>query len=125
MDFFLKKNPPCTVARNGYINCGTALTRRPLRCLGFRRLRRLGLLHELAEPGRVVHGNVRQNLAVQLNAGLLQSADELRVTGPVQLARRGNTHNPQRAVLALLQPPARVRKLQAALNGFLGRLVEL
>ncbi len=27
--FFLKKNPPCTEARNGYSNCGTARISRP------------------------------------------------------------------------------------------------
>ena len=71
---------------------------------------RLGLLHELGEARRVLHGNVGQNLAVELDAGLLQSADELRIAGPVQLACGGDTHDPQRAELALLQSPAACRR---------------
>ena len=65
-------------------------------------LRRLGLFCQLGKAGGVLHGDVGQDLAVQLDAGLLQSVDELRVAGAVQLGGGGDADDPQRAELALL-----------------------
>src|SRR2546429_9960719 len=65
------------------------------------RQRALGLLRERLKPRRILHSNVRQNLAVQFHSGDFQSMDELVVTHPVQLGRRANAYNPQRTILPL------------------------
>ena len=98
--------------------------RRRLKSLGCRE-RALGLLNQLGEAGGVLDGDISQNLAIQLGAGLLQAVDELRVAGVVQLAGSRDTNDPQRSVLALLLLAAGIGKLQAALDGFLRCLVEL
>src|SRR5579871_2012902 len=72
-----------------------------------------------------MHGDVGQNLAIQFHAGFLEPVNELRVAGAVQLAGSRDAHDPQRAELALLLLAAGVGKLEAALDGFLGSLVEL
>src|SRR5258707_13848288 len=51
--------------------------------------------------------------------------DELVVTHPIQLGRRANAHNPQRAILPLALLAARVSKLQPALHRLFGGAVQL
>ena len=72
-----------------------------------------------------MHGNVGQDLAVQLVAGLLQAIDQLRIAKVVKLSCGRDAHDPQRAELALLLFATRVSELQATLYGLLRCLVEL
>src|ERR1700738_1101755 len=83
------------------------------------------LLHQLGKAGCIMHGDVGQDLAIQLDAGLLEPVDELGVTGAIQLAGGVDAHDPQGAELALLLFAAGVSELEAAFDGFLGSLVEL
>ena len=87
--------------------------------------RGLGLVHQIGKPGGVLDGDVGEDFAVQFNAGLLEAVDELRIAEVVQLGGGGDADNPERTELALLLLAAGVGKLQAALDGFLGCLVEL
>src|SRR3989338_6909782 len=70
-----------------------------------RRLRRgeglLGRLDENGEPLRVAHGDVSQGLAVELDAGLAQAADEPAVVQLVLAGGGVQPHRPQAAELAL------------------------
>ncbi len=84
-----------------------------------------GLCGQSSKACRIVGGNVGKDLAVQAVARLLEAVDERRVAHTVQTRRCADTHNPQRAELALLLLAANVGKLQPALNCFLGGLVEL
>ena len=70
-------------------------------------------------------GNVGQDFAIELIAGLLEAADELRVACAVQLGGGGDAHDPERAKLTLLLAAAGVGELESALDGFLRCLVEL
>src|SRR5208282_2290833 len=92
-------------------------------CLGG--VGRFGLLGQLGKPRGVVDSNVCQDLAIQLDAGLLQSTDELRVASAVQLGGCRDAHDPQGAELALLLAATGVGKLKAALDSFLSGLIEL
>src|SRR3990172_6303308 len=63
--------------------------------------RRLDLLDDRVEAGRVAYGQVGQGLTVQSDARFLQAGDEHAVAQPA-LARRGvDADDPQRAKVAL------------------------
>src|SRR5690606_3579246 len=62
----------------------------------------LGLLGDLAEGGDVVHREVGQGLAVELDVGLLQAVHQTAVAQAVLTGRRVDAHDPQAAELALL-----------------------
>src|SRR5688572_2128959 len=62
---------------------------------------RLGLLGDLAERSDVVHRDVRQRLAVQLDAGLQQAVHEAAVAQAVHAGGGVDAHDPQRTELAL------------------------
>src|SRR5271156_2520334 len=72
----------------------------------------------------ILNRQIGQNLAVELHAGLLQSADELVVVQSIQAGGGADAHDPDRAVLALFLLAARVGKLQRAVDGFFRRAVE-
>src|SRR5260221_561887 len=84
----------------------------------------LGLFGEARKRGCVVHRQVREDLAVQLNAGNFQTVDELAVAHPTQFGGGADADNPQRAVLALLLLAAGIGKLQRAIDGFFRRAVK-
>src|SRR5690606_11216856 len=67
-----------------------------------RRERALRLLGQGREPGRVVHGDVRQHLAVQGDAGLGQPVHETAVAQPVGAGGGIDARDPQAAEIALL-----------------------
>ena len=69
--------------------------------------------------------DIRQNLAVQIDAGGLQAVHELAVGNAGFAAGRIDADNPERAVVALLVLAADIGELQAALDGLLGCAVEL
>ena len=87
--------------------------------------RRLGLLGKLGKAGGIVDSNVSEDLSVEFDSSLLKAVDELRVAGAVELGGGGDADNPERTELTLLLLAAGVGKLEAALDGFLGCLVEL
>src|SRR5690606_20484975 len=62
----------------------------------------LGLLGQRRNPGRVVHGDVRQHLAVQGDAGLQQAVHETAVAQAVAAGSRVDAGDPQRTEIALL-----------------------
>lgn len=69
-------------------------------------LRVLRDLNELGERRRIVDSQISQNLAIQVDAGLLQTADELGIGHAVDAGRRIDTGNPQgtEITLARLRP---------------------
>src|SRR5262249_34419672 len=99
-------HPTKTLARSGY-------------------QRRLGALGDRAERGRVAGGDVREHLAVHLDAGLLQPLDEAAVR-QVEGAHRGvDAYDPQRAELALLHLAITVGVDEPALDRFARLPIEL
>src|SRR5579871_3327364 len=87
--------------------------------------RALRLLAQRRKPRWVVHRQIGQNLAVQFDARLLQSTDELAVAEAVQLGGGADAHDPDGAELALFLLAAAVGELQAAFDGLFCRAVEL
>src|SRR5258707_5602159 len=61
----------------------------------------LGLFHKCREGGCVVGSQIRENLAVQLDAGLFQAADELAVGKSGGAATGSDADDPQRTEIAL------------------------
>src|SRR6185437_11286909 len=85
----------------------------------------LGLLGNRAKRRDVMHGEVRQHLAVDGDAGLAEAVDQAAV-GQAELARgRVDAHDPQRAELALLLLAADVGVLLGLGDGLLGDAVDL
>src|SRR6202044_8728 len=86
------------------------------------------LLHGADERRKaigIVHGHVRQNLAVQIDAAGLQRVNQLAVGGAV-IARGGaDALNPQRAVIAFAHAAVAVGIAQRAVHRFFRRAVEL
>src|SRR2546425_12227870 len=80
----------------------------------------LRLLGEALKRAWIVYREIGQDLAIQFHAALLQAVDELAVTQSVQFGGSSDSHNPQRAVLALLLLASGVGELQPALDGLFG-----
>src|SRR2546427_569456 len=96
-----------------------------LRLRGGKRRGGFRFFGELAERGRVPHRQVRQNLAVNLNAGNLQPVHKLAVGQP-RVARGGaDSLNPELAGLPLFVSAGSVGKTLRAIDGLLRRLVQL
>src|SRR5580658_1593861 len=79
----------------------------------------LGLLHQRAESRAIGGGHIRQNLAIQIDAGLLQTVDELAVGDIGGAASGSDANNPQRAEIALLAAAADKAIAQSLLDGLL------
>src|SRR4051812_11643575 len=80
--------------------------------------RLLGLADQLREGRRLLAGQVREHLAVDLDAGLLDAVHELRV-GETVLTHAGiDALDPQAAEIALLGAAVAIRILQALLDLF-------
>src|SRR5690348_15945778 len=85
----------------------------------------LGLLGDRAKRRDVVHGEIRQHLAVDGDAGFVEARDQAAV-GQSELARgRVDAHDPQRAELALLLLAADVGVLLGLGDGLLGNAIDL
>jgi hypothetical protein len=80
----------------------------------------LHLLDDAAKGGRVVHGHVGEDLAVDLDRGLLQARHELAVGEPQSAARCVDAGDPQVAEHALLGAAVAVGILPGPHDGFLG-----
>src|SRR4051812_35372428 len=109
---FIRENPRRDALRRGAREC--------LRCCAgcFR------LFGQLAEARRILQGDVGKHFAVELDAGLLQSVDEVAVGKAVQAGGGADADDPDRAVLALLLFASEVGELHATLHRFLRSLVE-
>src|SRR5690606_17604732 len=84
---------PCAAGRGEPRPAGTGYLRRE---------RALGLLGQRGKPGCIVHGDVRQHLAVERDAGLHQSVHEAAVAHAVHPGSRVDAGDPQRTEVALL-----------------------
>src|SRR5207248_11652640 len=80
----------------------------------------LGSFAQRHKTRRVIRCDISQDFAVQLNAGLLQAADELVVADALGARRRADADDPDRPVLALLLLTSGVGKFEAALHRFFG-----
>jgi hypothetical protein len=72
-----------------------------------------------------VHGDVREHLAVDLDAGLVQTVDDAAVRQPIQARRGIDTRDPQGAEFALVLPPVAVGVLSGLDDGLLGDAIDL
>src|SRR5262245_27019066 len=79
-------------------------------------------LDDLRKRAGVAHGEIGQDLAVEVDVGLLQALDELAVTQALRADGRIDADDPQAAepALALLSVPRRVG--ERVEQGFAGRL---
>src|SRR5215218_9814392 len=80
----------------------------------------LDLLHDARKSGLVVHGDVRQDLAVDLDAGLADAVGELAVRHAALTGCRIDPGNPELAEHALLGTAVAVRVLPCLHHRFLG-----
>src|SRR5690606_40096524 len=85
----------------------------------------LGLFGQGRKPGRVVHGDVRQHLAVQGDPGLQQPVHEAAVAHAVDAGSRIDAGDPQRAEIALLLLAADVGVLTRLDDRLLGDAEDL
>src|SRR6187402_3342447 len=95
------------------------------------RCRLAGQVGQLLEGRRIMHGQVGQNLAVQIDARILQSAHEARIGGAVVAAGSIDALNPQATKVALAQlaasvgvNPALVEAMQSLLKAVLAAAVK-
>src|SRR6185437_9117914 len=85
----------------------------------------LGLLGDRAKRRDVVHGEIRQYLAVDGDAGLAETVDQAAVGQPELARGRVDAHDPQGAELALLLLAADVGVLLGLGDGLLGNAIDL
>src|SRR5690606_28055956 len=85
----------------------------------------LGLFGQGGKARRVVHGDVRQHLAVQGDPGLQQAVHEAAVAHAAGARSSIDTRNPQGAEMALLLLAAAVGVLQGLGDGLLGNAEDL
>src|SRR5690606_26076844 len=90
-----------------------------------RRESALRLFSQRRKTRRVVHGDVRQHLAVQGDAGLGQAVHEAAVAQAVDAGRRVDAGDPQRTEVALLLLAANVGVLQCLRHRLLGDAEDL
>src|SRR4051794_10768139 len=90
---------------------------------------RLGLpLCDLRDPPErvgVSHREIREDLPVDVDPGLLEAGHQAAVAQPMHAGRGVDPGDPERAELALLLAAVPVRIAHGALDRFLGRLVKL
>src|SRR5438270_13946403 len=80
---------------------------------------------ERGKGGCVVRCQFCQHLAIEFNARLLESVDELAVAHAIQFGGGVDAHDPDRAILALLLLAPGVGELQPALHTLFGAAIEL
>jgi len=76
-------------------------------------------LHQARKTGRVVHGDVRENLPVQVDAGALETADKLAVGNGGNAAGSIDTYNPKGTEIPLFKSAAHITVAQRLLDSFL------
>src|SRR5229473_5072402 len=85
----------------------------------------LGLFHQSSEGCGVVGSQIRENLAVQLDAGLFQAADELAVGKSSGAAASSDADDPQRTEIPLLPAASDEGIFLSLFDGLLGSPVQL
>src|SRR5580700_4365374 len=85
----------------------------------------LRLLRQAGERGGARNRELRQALAIQRHAGVLQPADELAVVQPMLASGRVDADDPQAAKIPLLAAPADERILECGVDRLLRRPIEL
>src|SRR5215469_15273263 len=98
------------------------MLRTVLRCPAESALRLLG---EVLKGARILHREIRKNLAIEFDSGFLQSADEARVAQSMLFCGRADAHDPQRPELPFALLASRISELQAAFDRFFGGTVQL
>src|SRR5712664_4248120 len=93
--------------------------------LGWRRSGGFRCRHERNECRGVLHGDIREDLAVESDAGSLEAVNQLAIGQAVQAGGGADALNPQAAVLALLDAAVALGVTVGAIRGFLCGLVEL
>ena len=83
------------------------------------------LVGESRKANGVIYCDIGENFAIQIDAGLLQTADESAVGKTNLAARRIDAHNPQRPKIALLEAASNVSIFEGFLDGFLSRSIKL
>src|SRR5262245_15885488 len=76
-----------------------------------------GLLRDRGECRRLAHSKVREDLAVDLDTGLVQAVDEAAVRRAVEPGRRVDARNPQLAEVALALAPVPVGIVEREQHG--------
>ena len=71
-----------------------------------------------ANPSPIEHSHIRENLAVEINAGHLEAVDQLVVGDAVIASGGADTLNPQRAVVALARTSVAIGISQRTIDGF-------
>src|SRR3990167_2505599 len=84
----------------------------------------LGELGNLAKSGHIRNGQIRQNLSIQLHAGLLQTLDKLTIREPVELCCRINTGDPETAKPPPSNPPVPIGIVERLLYGLPCRAIQ-
>src|SRR5260370_6342435 len=84
-----------------------------------------GLFHQGGEGCCIVGGQIRENLAVQLDAGFFQPADELAVGKSSGAAASSDADDPQRTEIPLLPATSDVSIFLSLFDGLLGCPVQL
>src|SRR5690606_12804217 len=87
--------------------------------------RALRLLGQRGKTRRVVHGDVRQHLAIKGDAGLHQAVHEAAVAQAVDAGRGVDAGDPQRAEIPLLLLATDIGVLQGLGDGLLGNAEHL
>src|SRR6266853_2991137 len=83
-----------------------------------------GLFHQGGEGCCLVGGQIRENLAVQLDAGFFQPADELAVGKTGGAATSSDADDPQRAEIAFFPAASDVSIFLSLFDGLLGGPVQ-
>src|SRR6185436_8389189 len=83
--------------------------------------RGFGLLCDGSKSGGLVHRQIREHLAIDVDTGLLQAIDETAVAQVELAGRRVDALDPQRAEVAFLEPASAVRVLAGLDDGLLRR----
>src|SRR5437660_4335140 len=84
-----------------------------------------GLFHQGGEGCCIVGGQIRENLAVQLDSGLFQAANELAIGKSSGAATGSDADDPQRAEIAFLPAASDVSIFLSLFDGLLGGPVQL
>src|SRR5260370_71885 len=89
-----------------------------------RSMRRFGFVDQDGKSGFVLQRDLGQHLAIQIDAALLQTADEFTIRNSRGPASGADAHDPQRTEIALLQAASLVRVALRLLDRFLRGAVE-
>ena len=82
----------------------------------------LGLLGQSGESGGIADGDLGEHLAVEIDAGLLQTVDERGIVHAVELRGSGDSGDPQAAEVTLLLLAADLSVLAALHDSLLAGL---